>query len=502
MNEKVLDLINEIESAFPVETLTYKGLRIWPILRLTHTYFRTIKRTNSENETSISTIFGESHTGKNTLLNLLKNGLLGGIFFEYLDRQSTKDNNTSSPYLSLLINAARNKKVDGKYFSNILDSLYVFIEEPHQVLEYNLFDKARIPRAHPSTIISPTLVTHFIKAELQTKFGLSSEPINNYDKYVAFLKARNIKAVTHKKYILRYLNRILAYKAYFLKVFKQFQPKVVLMTATYNPVAMGGILACKELGIKSVDVQHGTLGGLHLMYNKWKNMPITGYELLPSHYWVWSHRTAREFKEWNTNCSTHQTIVGGNPWLSFAREWDTQQIAPDVLARFQKRLQNKKQVVLVSLQLIQDFKESCIIEAMQKTDDSFLWLIRLHPRFYKFKPALVQFLEDKNCKNYDFEFANDLPLYFLFKNVSIQVSFWSTVIIEALSFDLHSIIVHPTGFDLMREYVEKGIFRYTLNSEELVQLIKSNQFEPETTDKYIEASPQLIRNTLAELIKV
>lgn len=502
MHEETLALINEIETDFPVETLTYKGLKIWPILRLTHTYFRAIQRIKPEQQEALKNILGKSHTGNNNLSNLIKRGLIGGFLFDYKDQQAYKQSTTPVPYLSLLINTARNKKVDNKYFSNIIDSLHAFMEGPNQILEYNLFDKELRPRYTPSTTISPRLVVRFILAEIQTQLNLGSAEIINYDKYTAFLKERDIKAVTHKKYILRYLNRILAYKAYFIKKFRQFQPKVVLMTATYNPVAMGAILACNELGIKSVDVQHGTLGGLHLMYNKWKNMPKAGYELLPSHYWVWSERTAREFQEWNTNCSTHQTIVGGNPWLSFAREWDTQQIAPNVLARFQKRLQNKKQVVLVSLQLIQDFKESCIIEAMQKTDDSFLWLIRLHPRFYKFKPALVQFLEDKNCKNYDFEFANDLPLYFLFKNVSIQISFWSTVIIEALSFDLHSIIVHPTGFDLMREYVEKGIFRYTLNSKELVQLIKSNQFEPETTDKYIEASPQLIRNTLAELIKV
>ena len=56
---------------------------------------------------------------------------------------------------------------------------------------------------------------------------------------------------------------------------------------------MSLIRACKILNIKSVDVQHGHQCK-HPMYLYWLQIPITGYDLLPDYYWVWSNFATKE----------------------------------------------------------------------------------------------------------------------------------------------------------------------------------------------------------------
>lgn len=500
MFEETLNLINEIETNFPVQDLTFKGVQVWPMIRLTHTYYRRIQRSSSVKASSSKSVFGNSHTGANTVSNLIKNGLTAPRYFKQKDPKPTHSP-SPVPYLFLLPYNGRNTKINGKYFATILDSTRAFLDQPSTILEFSIFHAPKVPRFSNSVIISLALCKRFIQAELTNKLSFQKGQIQGLKEYSQFLVSRNISAKTDEKYLARYCHRILAYKDYFLKLFEQYQPKVLLMQSTYSPVCMGAILACKQQGIHSVDIQHGNLGKFHLMYHRWKNIPTTGYDLLPNTYWSWSHKEASSMQDWISTTNNHQVVVGGNPWLTYAKENDTNQITSEQITQYQKITANKKHIVLVSTQLMQDFKDSCIIEAMQQAGDDYLWLIRLHPNFRKFTEETRQFLEDQGCKNFEFQLANELPLYYLFKHISVQLSFWSTVIIEALSFEVHTIIVHPHGRDSMKDYVEKGIFHYTQNSHELLQLIEANNFTPEGDNKYIETSATLVRDTLNQLLK-
>lgn len=499
--KSTLEIINEIEKDFPVSSLEYKGLKIWPILRLTHTYFKTVARKQDKVPTpTLTPLFGKSHTKSNTLQNLVKNGIGSSILSNIFDKNSNNSLTQQVNTVILMNYAARRTTVEKRHFNEILNSLDYFINQSSVNLEYSIFHRAKIPRYGQSRIISHVLVKDFITAEIKTKLFLTKKEKKVLLEYTNFLKERNIIANTNPYFIFRYINRILAYKKSFFKILTKLAPKNVYLTSYYSPVLMGAILACNELNIRTIDVQHGIISDIHPMYGSWKNFPEGGYDLLPSHFWTWSNTFAETINSWVGKNQRHKVLVGGNPWFTFIKEKGISIEEEDKLV-FEQVIKNKKNIVLISLQLVEDFKNSCLIKAMEKADDSFIWLIRLHPNFRKFTPEIKQFLEDRGCRNFEFEYANKLSIYYLFEKVTIQVSFWSTVILEALSYNLHTIVIHPNGLAAFEEYINRGILKYTQDAKKLITLIMEDEFTPEGKDKYIEADTQVIRKTLNELNK-
>lgn len=496
--KKTLALINEIEANFPVKDLVYNGLRIWPILRLTHTYYKRIVPSTNNNQPHLESLFGKSHTKSNTPSNLILNGLVSPIKFNALDKEANRplEKNVDNVFLGNY--NGRRTLINGQYFNETLDSLKHFVDEKSIFLEFSIFDEPKIPRYGQSKVISHLLVKDFIFSEIKTKLILGNKEKTCLKEYKQFIEKRGIKAELNPYFIFRYINRINAYKATFLKLFSEINPKRVFLVCYYTPVLMGAILACNELNIPTIEVQHGVINEIHLMYYGWNNIPKDGYELMPTHFWTWSNKFADYIKSWADTTNRHKVLVGGNPWFTFLKEKDTKAINKEE-QEFEQLIKDKKHVVLLSLQLIEDFKKSCLIEAMQKSDPHFFWLIRLHPNFRKFIPEITLFLQKNNCHNFEITFTNKLSIYYLFQKATIQVSFWSTVILEALSYDLHTIVIHPNGLDSFKEYIDKGIFKYTEDASTLIKYIIEDNFAQEKEDKYIEASPDLIRKTLQSL---
>ena len=55
------------------------------------------------------------------------------------------------------------------------------------------------------------------------------------------------------------MEKIIAYKNVLIEILKKIDPKILIQTSYYHPLGMALNLACEELGIKSVEMQHGIL---------------------------------------------------------------------------------------------------------------------------------------------------------------------------------------------------------------------------------------------------
>lgn len=503
--KEIIIIISKVEKEFPVYKISYKGLKIWPIIRWLHTYQRKISYTKTKRKEKKKGVLNKTKQNIYTATNFIQNAYWHPVKSRLFDNQGYDSlNKKGVDILAIIKNRDRNEYVENKYFCRFIDSFSHFTKNNKykiKTIEFSLVVPFKIPRYRPSNVISSVLANAFFKS-LLTRFATKKEDFYYLDEYLDYLEQLDIEVDfnINKKIILTEINKIFCYEEVFQKILQKSKPKVAIFSCYYNPAAFAYILACNKLNIQTIDIQHGQQGDYHLMYTHWNNMPKEGYGLLPTHFWMWGNKSADRIRIWAEKTQRHHVIVGGNPWVTFCSQYDVNITKADKNA-FEQVTARKSRKILIAMQYVEDFYNSCLIQAMKETNDSFIWLIRMHPRMRHQSKEVESFLKINNCKNYEFDYANNLPVYFLFKNVDIQVTFWSTVAYEALAFGVHTILIHSNGYDAMKDYVDSNIFKYTEDSKELIHFIEMGIFEREKTP-YILASPRLIEEQFDKIINL
>ena len=215
------------------------------------------------------------------------------------------------------------------------------------------------------------------------------------------------------------------------KILKVIRPKVVFLTCYYNTMSLSIILACKNLNIKTVDLQHGGIEPIHLMYRYWqKSEHKNGYKLLPNFFYLWQkEQLADSFYKKNSN---HKLIEGGKIWLNKVDE---------ILLK-KKYLNNYEHIFFKSLKKYKrtilfcatDQFPECLLKAIKisQNNKNWLWLIRLHPRIGRIK-LLKEKLEELKISmdNIKIEEPTSVNLFSLITQVSHVIVEQSSVAFDA-----------------------------------------------------------------------
>lgn len=290
----------------------------------------------------------------------------------------------------------------------------------------------------------------------------------------------------------------------FTDVLIQLKPHAVFLTTYYHLPCMGLICAARRLGIPTVDVQHGKQGKYHAAYNHWLAIPEDGYLLLPDYFWVWGEESQKNIligREANPH--VHVPLIGGNLWLS---RWISGQIdyqPPQASQDFYQRLKRASKCILISLQPPHPYIPDIILKAIQQSDPSWLWLIRLHPRSIQDKPAiLAQLAHYGLSERVECDLATQEPLYAILRHTHHHITRFSTVCYEALYFNIPTTLIGTEARDLYADYIERGTFYYANTADELLQSIvvaKTQHFTPEITP-YIETRAQAAEAALEHIL--
>jgi hypothetical protein len=265
------------------------------------------------------------------------------------------------------------------------------------------------------------------------------------------------------------------------------------------------------LGIETVEVQHGIQGEYHSLYARWTRIPLSGYELLPNRFWVWSEQCRQDMlttrPEVFGNHSQHLPIVGGNGWLAQWREKDLG--VTERHQQFLNQLGKYQKVVLVSCQDLPGIPEllQVLAPAMSAASHSWFWLLRLHPLHREDQELqLVQStLERLQGVDFDIQLATEIPLYALLKRCDYHITQGSTVCHEATAFGVRTGIVDPhqnNGFVYYKDEINSGQFDHINQVEDLLALIKrNNRFLGDTeSNGYINADPSVIKKALESIL--
>ncbi len=269
--------------------------------------------------------------------------------------------------------------------------------------------------------------------------------------------------------LIKHCFYVLDFKEYFDELFKVSNVKFIFIEDYFIYIQMAMCASAKENNIKVIEIQHGILDCKYFPYHE----NNSNYSVLPNYIWCWSERDQDNILKHNKNFKYLIPFVGGNMWLRKFIKKEIQEITKQEESFFSELKSNYKTIILISLQPTFLLSEN-MIETVSNAPANCFFLIRYHP--------LNTTLEERNTirtmlkgfTNVEIDIASTINLYALFQKCDFQLTHSSATAIEAIAFNLPTIICSEIGYDLYREQINDGVILYSKNSKQTIEILKSN----------------------------
>ena len=296
-------------------------------------------------------------------------------------------------------------------------------------------------------------------------------------------------------------------KKMFIEILRGAKAKALFMSSYTGISERGLILACRELQIPTIDVQHGKQGSLNAHYGKWLNVPDDGYNIVPQFFWVWGQESADNIKFGdNSKSGMPRVVIGGNQYITKWLESDPFDYR-SVNVDFWSRVDHAGRSILVSLQPfgLDQAIGDVLCEAIKNSNSNWLWLIRSHPnagKVYSYDDIKSYLLnrgigQDK----FEIENASNTPLVPLLKNVNSHVTLWSSCGHEALLFGHQTIFIHPFAKVIYEDYMSKGYFLFAGSADSILEKISKTKIKDYKNVKpYIETNINVSRAAIGLIL--
>ena len=244
---------------------------------------------------------------------------------------------------------------------------------------------------------------------------------------------------------------VLTFKSFYevyIKLFNKLKPKEIYFLVNYGQAPL--IKAAKDLGIKTIEVQHGIFGYFHPGYCYPYKKDI---EYFPDELYVWGEY----FKNLSYLPKCNKKIVR----LSFLEK--------QFLSV--KNISKLKRITVIGT----SGDDKGAIETFLLKNKN---LFKNYEIIYKFHPSEydnpILFHKNELIKNFNIKFYKDEePLYSLLKSSEYIISPRSTVVYEALELESKVILVKTIGWEDMLDIKD---YLYFVDKDEIIDLqnIKSN----------------------------
>lgn len=463
---ETIDLINYLEEKFPVQTWKFEGFHFWPIIRI-----------NAALALQCS-----------DFLPAKKISFLQHMFFKVktlfktMHYFSNKRRSTSAGEkfdLVCLSDGISFQKLAGEYWEKFIDPIREMLESENYTslaLDPTTFNFK--PNHLPFEKIAPNLLLAklkvFFKAD-HIEAQLSN--IEGLNDFYGELKDKNLtRYFPTKKKLACEITYIRACAKFFKNLLISAKARLAIQVSYYNQYGYAFNLACRELKIPCIDVQHGVTGAKHPAYGSWKNVPESGFEILPSLFWSWTAEDVKTINDWAQNTGGfHNAFLGEQPLNNFFKTSGAE------LYRFYSNriaeLANKasKKNVLISLQpvFISEAVMNDLLKIIKDSPQNYQWWVRAHPCNTPDEFAFAKkILLSEHERTIFFEEATEPPLMAVLEKMDLHVTHCSSVVLEALTFNIPSIVIDPFGFDLFSDLIKEGRVFYCPNEKLWREVLK------------------------------
>jgi hypothetical protein len=445
--------LDEVERTVPVARWRAHDVAVWPIVRLQLLALNgdasvvqdAVGGGRLNNLAAVGKIFGTwlHATVRDWSANATRLRPADAVFLTYsYGTQPTiggrRYNPLLAPYVDLLQRAGRRSAV---------------WEMCHQG-DYN------IPRSIPSAYIQPQLVARRIASLFTYRPDPSAAQLEDFDRFLA--------SVSHAGLVNRYGSAAaLLRDAYFVRqTAAWFKARLAAIGPAQGFVADYGLreqafcLACRELGIPAVEIQHGVINAVHPAYAGWRSVPDGGYETRPSVFWCWDAQGVAAIEEWAGRPGTGvRALLGGDPWREqWLRESSNLVRAFDAQIAKRKAALGAATHVLVTLDPTGPVVPEVLLDAMSGAPRDWCFWVRLHPLNLRERmSAARRAIDARGIRCAPLDVASEWPLHAVLRHMDAHVTgYWSTVVMEAEDFGVASIACAERAREIFPGQIASG----------------------------------------------
>ena len=225
--------------------------------------------------------------------------------------------------------------------------------------------------------------------------------------------------------------------------------KQVYVVVAYENKAL--ISACKDLGVKVLELQHGVISKYHLGYS---------FPDIDVHYFPDKLLSFGEY--WGESADYPISRENIFP-IGFSFFGENSAFYKD----FGK---NEKQILFISQGVIGKYLSKFAYDLFWKLGDDYNFIYKLHPGEYDtWRENYPELLELANFNNFSVVDSNEIPLYELFAKSEFQLGAFSTAIYEGLSFNCKTFILDVPGVEYLEDLVDKNIVFKVKNVSDMVE---------------------------------
>ncbi len=231
------------------------------------------------------------------------------------------------------------------------------------------------------------------------------------------------------------------------------RPRLVVLVNHYDPVKMLIVYLAKQLGVYTVELQHGNMGRYHIGYNfgHRQRLPTLPDEIL----------TFGRF--WNETSGVVQngvklTAVG----FPFFEERLRRLPPPDVHQR--------RRILILSQEAIASHLAAVAVKLVRELDPKRYEVIyKLHPMEYAdwrttYPPEFVRA---------SITVLDNVDLYRWLSQTDVHVGVYSTTIIESLAFNKPLILLEAYGVHYLTDLIRQGRAAFARNPGDVLEIVQT-----------------------------
>jgi len=477
-HKNIIETIAAIEQSFDVNSVRYKDLTIWPLIRIA--IFQQLCWPD------------ENYTRKNSPLNDKRQ-----ILKVQKEQSELLSTYKSTDILFYSYEYAEYvQQIDGKFYYPFIDSMIELIRNTYNFLKIEVPSpriQETLPRSEPTMFVNQ--ISHYETDKIE-----SVEGFPELQQVVSDIS----KVWIDEALFIERARSVATWQGFFAEILSLVQPKAVFVVCYYHIIAMALIRACRKFGITTVDIQHGIQADCHQAYTYLTKMPAEGCDLRPDYFWSWGQTSKDAVEKWLAPGSPHhRSVIGGNLWVAKWSDKDYPIVDKNVKA-FYELLNQKSRVILLTMGYLKESLPDFLLQTMGGSSDDWLWLTRMHP-FHCSKGEKDQvntIFRQYGVDNYEIEYATSCSLYDLLKRSDHHITSWSSTFYEALAFNVPTTIINPSGLQVYESDIKRGILAYADTSEALLASIRRGFPNPQKINpsEYIETDREVAENALKTIL--
>jgi hypothetical protein len=484
---EIIRILNRIEHRLPVAEWHSAGVPVWPFIRFE------VYGTNFNPTFAAQGLEG----GWRNKLWAVGRGLSAWALAVVRDVRASSRIAEPADVVFLATSIGRFPLLEGRRYNPLLAPYVALLTSlGRRCLTWEVAPSGHynIPRHTPSVLIQPTWLFSRAVNAIRSHTQVQAHLPGHYA-FLAMLEEEGLRTrYADIRSIRRDAEFVRTLSGRFQRWLTRIDPELgIVSDASLRDQAF--ILACRNLGVTTIELQHGVQGPLHPSYGSWEAVPPQGYRTKPSIYWCWDAPSADAINQWAARTGgAHQAIIGGDAWRQIWLEPANPVVkATDDLIQRAMAQKGAARHMLISLDTIGDLVPSRVLEMMRKAPPSWCFWLRLHPiDAVQRLPELERIVTDARIASMPPRWVAELPLHGILRHVDAHLTTaWSSVVLDASAFNVRSMACSPEASAVYPAEIASGMLRIVESSADMLSAMETMP-RPEAIYTAQQAAPTCI----------